>query len=64
VGQELSQGQGMARSIFIRQELTRECEALVTVQAIALSVLISLTEISPVEAILIAVAILCVDCNA
>jgi hypothetical protein len=57
----------MARSIFIRQELTRECEALVTVQAIALSVLISLTEISPVEAvaaILIAVAILCVDCNA
>jgi hypothetical protein len=39
----------MALSSFISQYLTQECEALVTVDAIAVSVLISLTEILLVD---------------
>lgn len=50
VRQELSQDQGMARSIFLRQELTQDSEPLVTVEAIAVSVHISVTEISLVDA--------------
>lgn len=39
VRQELIQGQGMARSIFIRQDLTQECEFLVTGDPVAVAVL-------------------------
>ena len=48
--QVLMQSQGMARSIFIRLDQTQECESLVTVDAIAVAVVISLAEISLVDA--------------
>jgi hypothetical protein len=49
VRQELIQDQGIARSIFIKQGPTQECESLVPVEAIVVTVLVRCAEISLID---------------